>query len=154
MNNLYRGTSHFFKDGIYQNENINRPREPKTTPKYIHKAADAWFKEKFGIYARSQTIFCTPCRNHAEIHFEAGGSLLEISLTGKNNALIYCPDVNDFLDIIPAEAFQHNNGFNFDITKKLDELNYKLVSRVDEIPSSFTGEVMLFCEEYKVKNVD
>lgn len=153
MNYLYRGTSHFFEDGIYQNENLNRPRQPKTTPNYIHTAADTWFKEKLGICARSQTIFCTPCREHAASHFEAGGSLLEISLEGENNALIYCADVNDFLDLIPKEAFDRDSGVKFDIAERLEGLKYELVKNVDEIPSNFTGEVMLFCEKYKVKNV-
>lgn len=153
MNHLYRGTSHFFEDGIYQNENLNRPREPKNTPNYIHKDADAWFKEKLGICARSQTIFCTLCRKHAASHFEAGGSLLEISLVGENNALIYCADVNDFLDLIPTEAFDRDSGVKFDIMERLDGLKYKVVKNIDEIPSNFTGEVMLFCEKYKAKNV-
>jgi hypothetical protein len=154
MIHLYRGTSHFIEDGIYENENLKRPRVPKTTPSHIHKAADTWFKESLGISARSQTIFCSPCKEHAYSHFESGGSVLEISLTGESNAIIYSAEVNDFLDLIPKEVFDRKGDFMFDIAEKLSLLNYKVVKNIDEIPSSFTGEIMLFCEQYEVKNID
>ena len=153
MNHLYRGTSHFLEDGIYQNENLKRPRMPKTTPRNIHESADTWFKERFGISARSQTVFCTPCKEHASNHFESGGSLLEISLVGENNSLIYCLEVDDFLDLIPTDEFTSSCDSNFDIAEKLNGFDYRVARNVEEIPSDFAGEVMLFCEKYKVKNV-
>lgn len=154
MTRLYRGTRDFIEDGTYENENLTRPRKPKTTPIYIHKAADDWFKENLGISARSETIFCTPSKGHASSHFESGGSLLEISLLGENNSLIYCNEVNDFLDLIPKEAFDNSRDFKFDIAEKLNGLEYKVAKYVEEIPSNFTGEIMLFCEKYEVKNID
>jgi hypothetical protein len=151
---LYRGTSYYIEDGIYKNAYLKRPRVPKNTPSYIHEAADNWFKNNFGICARSQTIFCTPCREYASSHFESGGSLLEISLIGDTNKIIYSDEVSDFLDLIPKEAFDIKRDYIFDIAEKLSLVNYKLVKNINEIPSSFIGEIMLFCEQYKVKNID
>jgi hypothetical protein len=154
MTYLYRGTGHFIEDGICENENLKRPRVPKTTPSYIHEAADDWFKENLGVRARSQTIFCTPCRKHASSHFESGGSLLEISLMGESNLIIFSEEVGDFLDIIPKDAFKSEDNSKFNIAKELDTLNYRVVNNVHEIPENFTGEIMLYCTEFEVKNID
>ena len=72
---------------------------------------------------------------------------------GENNSLIYCLEVDDFLDLIPTDEFTRSCDSNFDIAEKLNGFDYRVARNVEEIPSDFAGEVMLFCEKYKVKNV-
>lgn len=38
---------------------VRQDRQPLDTPLEIHKVVDDWFQRKFGVRARSQSIFCT-----------------------------------------------------------------------------------------------
>jgi hypothetical protein len=154
MIKLYRGINYQTKDGIVENENLKRPRNPKNTPKNVHLFADKWFKCKFGIKARSETTFCTPSKAHALQHVEAGGALLEIQLVEGDNSLIFSEEVNDFLDIIPKAFFTTDSEPYSALADKLDSLNYQMVHNIYELPRDFMGEVMLSNQKIKVKNID
>jgi hypothetical protein len=156
MIKLYRGINYQTKDGIVENENENlkRPRSPKNTPKNPHLFADKWFKCKFGINARSETVFCTPSKEHALKYVESGGTLLEITLVEDDNSLIFSEDVNDFTDTIPAAFFTSDDEPYSEFADNLNSLNYKMVHNIYDLPKNFTGEIMLYSQKFRVENID
>ncbi|MEZ8276335.1 hypothetical protein AB4291_11510 [Vibrio cyclitrophicus] len=145
---LYRGISGSLKDGVYPNPYLDTPRKPKDTPEDIHLEADKWFEAnpKIGVKARSQTIFCSTDIDQANYYADHGGSLLLIEPIG-DYCLIYSSDVHDFDELRPD---MRNSK---DVAACLDSKHYVSTTDVNDLPSNFSGEVMMFCKEYKVTNV-
>jgi hypothetical protein len=145
---LYRGLSHFVEDGVVENPHMHNPRKPRDTALNIHRIADEWFYEKFGIKARSQSVFCTTDIGQAK-EYRHQGSLLKINLhKDAKYTLIYSPDVDDFLE--------HTEVVNIDgddMTQWLDRMEYISINDISLLPDYHMGEVMLYCEEYEVVNV-
>jgi len=148
---LYRGTSEFVHDGVIQNDYILRERRPRNLDSVIHEISNNWFAKNFGIKARSQTIFCSPCLGHAKEYKGVTGSLLEINLTNDiSYSLIFSLEVYDFLSIT-EEVIDLSKQEN--ILEWLESKNYQKVNCIDAIPKDFNGEIMLFCEKYMAKNI-
>ncbi|ELV8758688.1 TPA: hypothetical protein ACOL2F_003631 [Vibrio parahaemolyticus] len=147
MMKLYRGTKKSVtSDRTLINKYLDTPRVPRDTHPAIHEQADLWFFERFGIKARSQTIFVSTCRKQAALYSGDDGSLLEIEPVGEYK-LIYSAWVKDFLD----HAIDGIQGEKpEDITSWLNGKHYCCVSSTEDLPQGFLGEAMLFCEKYNV----
>ncbi|WP_236179222.1 hypothetical protein [Pseudomonas mosselii] len=140
MRNLYRGFSGQLTAPEQVNIFYNTPRTPKDTHMKIHEAADRWFFEKFGIYARSRALICTTDLSQA---FSYG---ITYQITPEPpSPIVYSTSVRDFLehqidlDILTEES----------IREWLDKMNFKLVHNTSEIDQNFFGEVMVFCEKFR-----
>lgn len=145
---LYRGISGALKDGVYPNTYINNPRKPRDTPPNIHWEADKWFEAnpKIGVKARSQTIFCSTDIDQANYYADHGGSVLSIEPIG-DYCLIYSLDVYDFDELRPDMRDAK------DVADCLGSKNYVSTTDINNLPCDFSGEVMMFCNEYKITNV-
>lgn len=144
---LYRGTKTKKEDGTLKNRYLETPREPTDTNVEIHQLADSWFHNKFGIKARSQTIFVSTCQKQASIYSGEHGVIFEVEPVGDYN-LIYSANVDDFLD----HTFDGICGSDaHEIIDWLENKSYCCVDSISSLPEDFKGEVMIYCKEYSVK---
>jgi len=138
--NLYRGFSRKLIGSEQVNIFYHKLREPKDTSKEMHEAADRWFFEKFGIYARSSSLICTTDFSQANSYGITYQILPELS-----SPIIYSAAVKDFLehesdlDVLTEENMR----------SWLECKCFNLVYDASEIPHDFWGEVMVFCESYR-----
>lgn len=148
---LYRGTVIYTPDGKLINRYIKDARRPRSSSQFVHDVANQWFEERYGIRARSQTIFCSPCAGHAREYKELGGSLLQIDLTNTQEyCLLFSSTVYDFLEITEEVKDLSDEA---EIICWLDSKNYQKVYNIEDLPQGFRGEVMLYCKEYDVRNI-
>ncbi|WDD99608.1 hypothetical protein [Thalassomonas actiniarum] len=148
---LYRGVSEQVPDGIQDNPYIVLPRQPRNSDQNVHEVADEWFAQDFKIRARSQTIFCSTDIEQAKEYSGDYGYLLEITIPdGKACTLIFSEEVNDFLEI---EIDISDTKDEQQITNWLQSKAYQSVHKPDDLPKGFEGEVMLYCEQYEVRNI-
>jgi hypothetical protein len=140
VQNLYRG----FSKTLITTEQVNKfyhaSRVPINTSIEIHEAADRWFFEKFGIYARSSSLICTTDFSQANSY----GIAYRIS-PEPPSPMIYSHSVKDFLehesdlDVLTEES----------IRAWLESQRFNLVYSTSEIDPGFFGEVMVFCKSYR-----
>lgn len=143
---LFRGFNSKVTDGILDNIFLINKRKPLHTPERVHTITDSWFYNKFGIYARSECIFCTPDIHEAlkySIPHE-GGCLTEVSPVGDYH-LILSEKVEDF-NLYVDEIGDNER----DINKWLEQQSYVCINNIEQIPDGFLGEIMLFCEKYSI----
>ncbi|EPO0026893.1 hypothetical protein ACT5DM_004541 [Vibrio alginolyticus] len=143
---LYRGFLDLSKTGISENIYLKTPRLPRDLHIHIHETADGWFYERFGIKARSQTIFCTPDIEQAK---EYGTPYVVTVPTGTDYKLIFSVKVKDFIEI---EADISDVNSTSQILDWLENKSYSMVTDFKALPSDFEGEVMLHCTHYEVLN--
>lgn len=141
---LYRGFRDKAGTGIRQNKYLSVPRRPLHSAQFVHDVADNWFFSKFGIRARSQTIFCTQDIKQAEQY----GTPFVITVPEEFTcSLIYSQHVTDFLEI---DADLQKTKCQAEIEDWLDSKVYEVINDINQLPVGFMGEVMLFCEHYEV----
>lgn len=145
---LYRGFDVKISNGTLENPFLNQPREPIHTDVEVHQIADEWFNENFGIRARSRCIFCSPDIHVAHKYVDASGTLTRIKAIGPH-CIIYSEKVEDFND--HTYEFEHTYE---GVRDWLELQNYVMVNDASEIAKSFNGEIMLFCEKYKVDVIE
>lgn len=108
----------------------------------IHEAADRWFFDKFGIYARSSSLICTTDYSQANSY----GRITYRVVPSVSSPIIYSDSVRDFLE----HKFELDSFNEGGITNWLESKNFKMVHDASDIDSDFLGEVMVFCESYQV----
>lgn len=128
-------------------ENIFRkePRVPVDTGDRLHKAADDWFLEKFGVLARSTTIICSTDISQARSY----GAAYRVTPIGPYK-VIYSEEVRDFHEI--ASRFPEDEGFHVSEVKIwLESKSFISVDDLSRIVEGFLGEVMLDCEKFIIE---
>lgn len=144
---LYRGVNDPIEDGLYDNPYIKTPRKPRNTNELTHSIADEWFEIKFGIKARSRTIFCSTDNEQAVIH----GHPYLISFP-EGVEFIFSEKIYDFTEI-EAELEKKDLENKDEVEKWLASKNYQKVGAVDEIPINFSGEIMAHCKKYLLQKI-
>jgi len=139
---IYRGHSEPPENNTIKNCYIEKPRKPKDSDIRVHEVADNWFYDKFKVKARSQCFFCTPDIQQAKEY----GRAYEISVQGSMK-LIYSVLVRDFIEI--DEDLQDYDDLN-QIIDWLESKSYVMATSFNQLPKDFNGEIMLYCEEYKI----
>tara|TARA_R110000824_G_scaffold349411_2_gene536296 strand:- start:1407 stop:1847 length:441 start_codon:yes stop_codon:yes gene_type:complete len=144
---IYRGVSKYYRVCTLENEYLKTPRLPRNVSVNVHNVADKWFYNKFGIKARSECIFCTPCIEQAKEF----GRPYEVSLAeGLEYVLVYSINVEDFIEI---EFDIRDVSDDNEIILWLENKSYESVRSLEELPKGFQGEIMLYCEKYKISEV-
>lgn len=148
---LYRGVDDKVLDGENINRYIKTPRLPLHSSTEVHLTADHWFENKFGIKARSQTIFCTPDIGQALEYSGENGRVVEIITSGRDICyFIFSENVDDFNEYVgelkefPSES---------EVEEWLEGKDYQMVNCVSKLPKRFKGEVMLFCVKFMVASI-
>ncbi|MEB7636639.1 MULTISPECIES: hypothetical protein [Klebsiella] len=148
---MYRGTSEFFENGVIKNPYLEVARKPKDTDPYVHEVVDKWFYSKFGIKARSQTIFCSLSKDMASKFITATGGLYHITIPYEEKySIIFSKSVVDFYDIMGELNYPYEED---EINDLLSNKNYIIVDNIKDVPKDFKGELMLFVENYYIEKV-
>lgn len=146
---LFRGFGKYFPDGDYQNPFLDTPRSPQNTDIEVHKIANKWFEDKFGIAARSSTILCSTSREQAEMYYHPGHSIALIKPIGEYK-IIYSPHVSDFTEYLIS---LNNSASPEEVYAWLDTKQYQCIQSSQDICSDFEGELMLYCKKYQLVNL-
>ena len=145
---IFRGFTGSVKFGLNENENLMRPRIPRDSDPLVHEIADQWFYDKFGIKARSMTVFCTPNCHQAATYGEA----YEITVPDTiSYQLIYSINVDDFINIEDEIDDLENED---EIIDWLESRDYAVLSSFDKLPVKFNGEIMLYCTHFNIEKDD
>lgn len=145
---VFRGFTGSVKFGLNENENLTRPRKPRHSETSVHDVADKWFYDKFGIKARSETVFCTPNCHQAATYGEA----YEITVPDTiSYQLIYSINVDDFINIEDEIDDLENED---EIIDWLESRDYAVLSSFDKLPIKFRGEIMLYCTHFNIEKDD
>jgi hypothetical protein len=148
---LYRGLESPKDDGIHKNWYLAKARKPRDSYANVHQVADDWFNKTFDIKARSQTIFCSSYIGQTKDYTGKQGYTVEVTIPdGDEYTLIYSPNVHDFCEIETKVSNLNNDEA---IIAWLQKQDYKKIEDLNELPSNFKGEVMLYCKEYAIKRV-
>ena len=122
----------------FAKKKVRKNRRPKDTPLDIHEWVDEWFYNKFGIRARSNTVFCINNRNYAMTY----GKAYVVFPIGKFE-VIWSHAIEDLYDKATMDMGLEywKNDFLSTYTK-----TYKKGDLQGALKSGH--EIMLHCKEY------
>lgn len=144
---LYRGITGDIAIGVVENTYLCTPRKPRNSAEFVHKIADEWFENKFGIRARSRTIFCTQDINQAKQY----GKPYKISLPlDESYSLIFSTNVHDIMEMEGELRYFNNKE---EIINWLESKEYKIIYSLTDLPEKFNGEIMLYCKKYELNEI-
>src|SRR6056297_324818 len=135
---LLSGRSSGYGSLDFDKKKVRQNRKPKDTPEEINQWVDKWFYKKFGIKARSQTLFCTSdkssARNYGKIYYIFPIGNFEVIWSKKYTDLYNRAHMDTGLD-------RYKEFF-------LDYIadTYIKGKSIDALKSG--NEIMLYCKEY------
>jgi len=139
----------------FTKKKVRKNRKPKDTPMEIHDIIDDWFYKKFGIKARSNSIFCSFNENTANEY----GNPYYIIPIGKYSTIasptikdIYAEIVQDKIDRTKYDDEYDDDRMKKDIISELKHGNYKKNKKVSDSKTHSSTEYMLHCNEYYIIN--
>ena len=128
----------------FTKKKVRKNRRPKDTSIDIHDWVDNWFYKKFGIKARSNTIFCTSHKGYALSY----GNLFVIFPIGKFE-VIWSSRLKDLFN-----KADMNRGLE-KWSKNFLEFNAKTYKKGDlQGAIKSENEIMLHCKEYYLLKFD
>jgi len=130
--------------GYFKKVSVRVDRKPKDTPIDIHNWLDEWFYKKFGIKARSNTMFCTSSISLAGRY----GSAIYYIFPMGNFEIIWSDIVNDMYTPVM------NRGLDAYITYFLDHYGKKYKKGDLQGALKSKSEIMLHCKEYYILDDD
>jgi hypothetical protein len=117
---------------------VRKNRDALDTPDVIHKWVDNWFYKKFGIKARSQTVFCTSsygqAMNYGSVYFLFPIGKFEVIWSKKHQDLFRRSYMDKGLEDY-QEYFMDDFANTYVKGNPIDALNSG-------------NEIMLYCKEY------
>ena len=128
---LYRGIDKK-ETPPYMEVSPQRNRQPVDTAVWMHEAMDNWFQAKFGLRARSQTLFTTALERQASLYGQP-----YVAFPVGNYQYVWSPKVMDL----------YQSGHKLrkdDVSEFLDNAQYTSSSLVDAINTQ--NEVMVKCK--------
>jgi len=128
---------------VFTKKKVRKDRKPKDTPMEIHEWIDEWFYKKFGIKARSNSIFCS---FNEKISKDYGNPYYIIPI-GKYST-IASPTIEDLFDVMEND-WGDVNSLDY-IKDELEKGNYQKNKNVN----NDITEYMLHCNEYYMFSVD
>lgn len=146
--NLWSGRRKIIR---FDKRKIRKNRTPRDTPIELHKEMDKWFHKKFGVKARSESLFCTFNEKDSQLYGEPHiifpiGKYKMISSNKIED--IYFVLETLFTNAIGTNTFLWDNVTNKqefinNLIETLEEGNYKINQHND-------SEQMLVCNEYYI----
>lgn len=149
---------------------VNKNRTPMNTHRRIHEAADDWFLERFGVRARSQSVFCTSSTKVANDYgfpflvFPAGN--YEVIWSRKINDLFFVLSEGNILSRIRGEKYMNRDAEpliddkNEVSDKELYDAVYTILDESDYVKGHLDqalaskNEIMVHCDHYYVAKHD
>ena len=150
---FYRVFGSTISNGKHTNIFSNGSRQPTHMPLEAHQIIDSWFENKFGIKARSSTIFVGTKRESVNKYAQYSSCVVKRISFPEDSKFIYSLSIYDLFDEI--DDLQHMEG---ELTKEsihqfLENAEYQITSQPDSIPSDFLGEVMVYCHNFLLEDV-
>ena len=149
---FYRAFGSPISNGKHKNKYLEGTRRPKNMPVREHIIIDDWFECKFGIKARSSTIFIGVTRESVNKYAQYNSCIVKKISFPNDSQFIYSLKIEDlFVDI---DDLQHIKGelTKEDIYKLLENAEYQLTNNPESIPISFSGEVMAYCHSFLLED--
>lgn len=149
---FYRAFGSPISNGKHKNKYLEGTRRPKNMPVREHIIIDDWFECKFGIKARSSTIFIGVTRESVNKYTQYNSCIVKKISFPNDSQFIYSLKIEDlFVDI---DDLQHIKGelTKEDIYKLLENAEYQLTNNPESIPISFSGEVMAYCHSFLLED--
>jgi len=115
-------------------QSVRADRKPKNMAPEIHTKIDDWFQTKFGIKARSETVFVTGDFADARSY----GKVYAILPIGEFD-FVWSPNVGDLF-------LMFHNEKEADVPDRLEELKYQTTDLKAAIDSYY--EIMVRCKQY------
>lgn len=147
---LIRGAKSIDGSKIYKDKNIQfsyskrqvrKDRNPRETSKKDQAIQDEWFKDKFGVKARSESLFCLSEYKKYLAYGYGKGNVCSIFPIGEFK-IIWSPKIKDLF----GELSEYSNITANEIRSKLESANY-IDTDIDSALES-NCELMLICDEY------
>jgi len=126
---------------VFGEKTIRKDRTPRDMPVNLHKWVDEWFHTKFGIKARSETIFCVSDGVSASNY----GEPYLIFPIGEFD-IIWSDKVVDLYNRAEVKHWDYDTYINNFLEFKAS--TYKKGHLLDALKTS--NEIMLHCEKYYV----
>lgn len=149
---------------------VNKERTPTNTNMRVHHASDQWFKERFGVKARSQSFFCTASKKASRDYgfpflvFPVGQ--FEVIWSRKVDDLYFHMTERKLIERATGESVDAATAKDMinDPSKISDKLLYEAVSGMldgfDYVKGSLDqalaskNEIMVLCDYYYVAKDD
>ena len=150
---FYRAFGSLINNGVHKNKYIDGTRRPTNMPIQEHTIIDDWFEHKFGIKARSSTIFVGVTRESVNKYAQYNNCVVKKISFATDTQFIYSLKIEDlFVDI---DELQHMKGqlTKADIYQILENAEYQLTNNPESIPTGFSGEVMAYCHSFLLEDV-
>lgn len=145
---------------------VRKDRRPLSTPGPLHDALQDWFDDKFGVYARSKSLFCLGKKAYKTTSLDQYGyATYAIFPIGKFDC-IWSPNVDDLYSNLEFSITKQEVDMNFiklvktgtpesewlpQLNKYLDSLKY--VNGEVRRAGNNSAEVMLHCDNYLAVDV-
>lgn len=150
---FYRAFGSPISNGKHENIYLEGTRLPTSTPVREHIVIDDWFEHKFGIKARSSTIFVGMTRESVNKYAQHDQSIVKKVSFPTNSQFIYSLQVLDLFEEI--DELHHNLG-ELDhcvIHQLLETAQYQMTNDPKCIPINFLGEIMVYCPSFFLEDV-
>lgn len=115
-------------------QSVRGDRKPKNMLPELHSKIDDWFQTKFGIKARSETVFVTGDFNDARSY----GKAYAVFPIGEFD-FVWSPEVGDLFIVL-------HNETPSEVPDRLADLKYQTTDLKAAIDSYY--EIMVRCKEY------
>jgi len=138
---FFRGVSARYNTQHPTIHEIRRDRRPKHSSIEFHNGADEWFRSRFGILYRSQSLFLTSRKLTAQVHAATPAHVMRI-LPLSDYRYCWSPNSTDLL--FAAEKLK--GASQREIEDHLDSLGYCEDGLAEAHAAGH--EVMLHCERF------
>lgn len=162
-NMLYTGRDYFRED--FKLKRVRKERDPVDTPKLVHNWVDDWFYKKFGVRARSNSLFASFNYRQANSY----GAEAYIAFPVGQYKAISSHKVDDLFGVIvtaknklggpDAHMFDTNTWLEGLSPDKQIELKAYMYSRLDDADYRdklmfHENEYMIVCDEYYIVKLE
>ncbi len=153
---LYR--AHTFPDGYsdtgqFENPYLKMPRKPRTSPEWMHEAADHWFHNNFRTKFRSGALFGTGNIEQAKKYLTGDAVLISVWPTSPYK-LCYSPDVYDLFNTYVEMCLDGEGVNSAKFMNQMGSLGYKFFENSGFEEATASGyEVMIAADTFGYKVV-
>lgn len=150
---FYRAFARPIPNGVHQNPFIDGTRTPTHMPLDAHIIIDNWFMDKFGIKARSSTIFVGTQQQSVISYAQSEDAVIKIISFPVGSKYIYSSKNHDLYDDYKLLILSDGYADIRNLTLLLEESNYQLIDNPELISPDFLGEIMVYCDSFLLEDL-
>ena len=150
---FYRAYSRPILNGIHKNLFIDGTRQPTHMSLDIHHIINDWFMRKFGIKARSSTIFVGTQIKSVEKYKSNNDAVIKKISFPEDSKYIFSLKIDDLYEDVNFLKYRDGYADERNIPAYLDQSNYQITDSPELIPSNFLGEIMVYCSSFLLEDL-